>query len=203
MRGRLEPLVIFATQRSLIAPTSEFRATWLTSSMRSLKARNLLERYYAELPPGLVDTIRFAVPATWLPASVAESHYAACDALNLGRDEAFAIGCETAEHMNATLLSLASRLAKTSGITPWHLLSQHQRIWSRIWRGGDVAVWKAGPKDAVVDIEGWSCARYSYIRHAFRGVLTSLMGLVTTRVHVAEISTMASPKSLGYHVAWA
>ncbi len=202
-KAPLETIVAFPAPRDQIPLASSFRSTWLGSSLRSLRQRELLGAYFSLLPPEYHDAVRHSVAGVWLPIGVAEAHYAACDALKLPAREVFEIGREATDHVNASLLAVALKLAKAGGATPWTFLAQHQRIWERVWVGGAAAVYKAGPKDGIVEIAGWSCARYAYTRIAFRGVLSRLSAFFSSVVYVSEIPKLCDATGLGYRVAWA
>ena len=62
---------------------TQFRSTWLTTSLAALKRRGLLPRYQEQLEPKYRVLIEEAVAGTWLPAAVAVAHYRAIDALGL------------------------------------------------------------------------------------------------------------------------
>lgn len=182
---------------------TKFRSTWLTSSLRALRARDLFPRYLAALPSEFHEAVLSSVAGTWLPMEVAMQHYAACDTLGLSPGELFDIGRETAVQVHATALSVAVRMARSAGASPWTIFAQLQRLWDRIWVGGAVGVLKAGPKEAITEIVSWPCARFAYTRGAMRGVLAGFCGLVTTRVYVTELARRCGPTTLGYRIAWA
>jgi hypothetical protein len=199
----LEPFLPLPGPADRIPLATQFRSTWLSSSVRALRARSLLDRYLDELPPQFHEPVLTSVVGVWLPIDVAIAHYAACDALHLASPELFEIGRETASQVHATVLSIAVRLAKGAGATPWTILGQLQRLWERIWIGGAVGAMKAGPKEAIVECVGWPCARFGYTRTAMRGVFAGLCELVSTRVYVTEMSRQCSPTRLTYRIAWA
>ncbi len=202
---REEPLIPFAdgVARSAVPLTTSFRSTWLTSSLRSLRARGLLDRYFELLPREHHDSVRGSVAGVWLPTAVAVAHYAACDAFELSDLELLAIGAEVSEHAYSTALAIAVRLAKGAGVTPWTVISRFPQMWSRIWIGGGVAIYKLGPKDARIEIAGWQCASCRYTKVAMRGVLGGLLELFCQKTFVNTIPQLCTPSTLGYRVSWA
>src|SRR3954470_3313458 len=78
----------------LVREATQFRSTWLTSSLRALRERQLLDPYFAHLPRSLHETVRASVAGTWLPIDVALAHYEACDSLKLPLSEQLAMGRE-------------------------------------------------------------------------------------------------------------
>jgi hypothetical protein len=195
-------LVPLRTARALVPPTSSFRSTWLSSSLRALRERGHLDAYLAKLPEAYHALVLAPVVGVWLPDEVAVAHYRACDALNLPPAEAFAIGYDVARHAQQTLLSTAATLAKAAGVTPWTLLSQMQKLWTRIWNGGDLTVLSLGPKEARLEIVGWTSARIPYCRIAMRGVLQGMLDMFCRRGYVTEWRPGCSDTSLAYRIAW-
>ena len=46
--------------------------------------------------------------------------------------------------------SHALSVAKSDDVSPWLVFNLQRRLWSQVWRGGDVATFKLGPKEARV-----------------------------------------------------
>jgi hypothetical protein len=182
---------------------SQFRSTWLAGSIKALRSRGLFDAYYARLKPDTREKVLAAVAGTWLPTVIAVEHYEACEALGIPRDEQIVIGREVTVVAHGTVLDTAVKLATGLGANPWTLLSQVDKLWKRIWIGGAVAVWKVGPKDARVDIEGWPCSSVPYCRNAMIGVLAGVTELVSRKAFVQPIASQCTANSLGYRIAWA
>src|ERR1700691_3436528 len=109
----------FPAPKGEIPLVTQFRSTWLTSSLRALKARGQLEAYLALLPPEHHNAVLDSVAGIWLPVGVAIAHYEACDGLHISTAEAVAIGREVHSYAQATVFSLAVKLATGAGATPW------------------------------------------------------------------------------------
>ena len=205
MAGSEEVLVAFpgGVSRTQVTPTSMFRSTWLSSSLRSIRERSLLESYLAHLPPEHHEAVLSTVVGVWLPSEIAVAHYEACDRLGLTEQEQLAIGAEVGRHAQGTVLSVAVSLAKGAGVTPWTILTRLPTAWRRIWIGGGVSVIKLGPKDARLEIGGWPCARVRYARVAIRGVTSGLVELFCEKAYVRELRAFCTPMTLGYRISWA
>lgn len=201
--AREEIVLPFPIERELVPIASQFRSTWLSSSLKGIRERGLLEKYLVFLPSIHHEPILHSIVGVWLPIEVAHAHYEACDRLELSDDEIYAIGAEIAERVHGTVLHTAVRLAKGVGVTPWTILPQLQRLWDRIWVGGGVAAFKLGPKEARIEIVGWPCARFRYTRIAMRGVISSLVALFCTRIWVQEIPSQCTSLRLAYRLHWA
>lgn len=192
-----------APAKDQVPLASQFRSTWLTSSLKAIKAHQRMPDYLAQLPTAYHETIANSVAGAWLPIAVALAHYDACDQLAFAPLEIFVIGREVNTAAQASVLGTLTKLASGAGATPWTAISQFQRLWDRVWVGGGVGAFKLGPKEARVEIVGWPCARSTYIRHAMRGVLGGMLDLFCTKAYVAELPRYCTPNTLGYRCAWA
>lgn len=205
MAGSEEVLAAFpgGVSRTQVTPTTQFRSTWLSSSLRSIRERNLLESYLAHLPREHHDAVLSTVVGVWLPAEIAVAHYAACDRLGLTEQEQVAIGAEVGRHAQGTVLSVAVSLAKGAGVTPWTIMTRFPSAWQRIWKGGGISVIKLAPKDARIEIAGWPCARVPYARVALRGVISGLVELFCEKAYARELRALCTQMTLAYRVSWA
>ncbi len=209
------PFLAFPVPRHLVAQATQFRSTWLSASLRSLRERNLLASYLEHLPRQHHEAMLQAVVGVWLPIEVAMAHYEACDALALSEKDIVTIGTEASDRAQGTMLGTATKLAAGAGVTPWTLFAQLQRLWERIWIGGAVGVFSvtpAGPdglppsgsgKEAQVEIVGWPCARIPYCRVAMRGVCLGMTELFCRRAFAHEISEGCTASTLAYRLEWA
>ena len=209
MPGRAdeEPILPFPVARHLVAAATKFRSTWLSTSLRSLRERNLLDAYLGHLPREHHEAVVSSVPGVWLPIGVAIAHYEACDALRLDEKEIIAIGRETSDRAQRKSVTTATRLitpmlAAPVDVSPWPLLMQLHRQWERIWVGGAVGAFPVSPREARVEVVGWPCARIPYTRVAMRGVLLGMGTLFSRRVGIHEIEELMSGSTLGWRVEW-
>ncbi len=201
--GEAEAFVPYDYPRGRVPQVRSFRSTWLVSSIAALRERGLIERYLGFLPEKHHQSVLASVAGIWLPIEVALAHYDACESLHLPPEEVIAIGRQVTELVHKTSYSLAIRLVKEAGVTPWACLSIQKRLWQRVWEGGDVAVFKLGPKEARVEVAGWPCSRVPYCRRALRGLLVGQTELFCKKAYATEITHLCTPTTLGYRVAWA
>jgi hypothetical protein len=183
--------------------TTHFRSTWLSSSFNALRERNYFNRYYELLPEPHRAPILESVAGVWLPMEVGISHYRACDALGLSKREAWEIGVEVTRRVHGTSLDLAIRLAKQAGVTPWSVLGQLPRMWDRIWRGGGVAIYQRGPKEAILEAIQWSVAGIPYVRYTMPAVVHGVVEMFCAKAYVTEVRDLVSPTSVGFRLQWA
>jgi hypothetical protein len=199
---RADEVAPFTWPKGETPMATQFRSAWLTSSLRVLRRRKLAARYFDALSDDHHDDVREATLNGWLSIDVAMAHYAACDALGLPEDEQMSIGHEVAMHAHRKSHALALRKAGQAAITPWTAFALQRRLWLRFWRGGDIATFKDGPNNARIEIVGWPCSRFPYVRQAMRGVLLGQTTLLCASANIELIDSLCTPTTLGYRATW-
>ena len=199
----LEWVVPLTLPRHQIADATHFRSTWLTASQATLRARGHFARYDGLLAPADRETVLSTVAGMWLPMAIADAHYSACNALDLSTNELLEIGAAATRRANATHLAFVLRMAQGAGVTPWTILTQIPRIWSRTFQGGgQVGVVRLGPKDARFEIIGYPLARLRYNRVTMRGIVNGFVELFCTKTYVKELPKLCDARSIGLHLSW-
>ena len=178
------------------------RGAVIASSLKALRTRGLMERYFALLDPAYGDRMRAMIASTWLPLDVAVAHYHACDALALDRETAEDIGRDAGRFANQNVLSTLVKLGKEMGVTPWTALARTNQIMARSWQGSTCGVFKLGPKEARFEWIGQTLAVIPYIRVGFAGFTQGLLSLFAKRVFVRELPQYCSSTTLGYRCSW-
>ncbi|HEY6877967.1 MAG TPA: hypothetical protein VI299_08100 [Polyangiales bacterium] len=184
-------------------PASNFRTTWLASSLTALRERSLFSAYLGHLPRDYHDLIVGSIAGQWAPIEVARQHYDACDQLGLDKETLEQIGVSVTQRVHGTALSTVVKLAKQGGVNPWVGLAQLNRLWGRVWDGGGVGVYRVGPKDAVVEIAAWPLADISYLRDTMPSVVRAMVELFCRRAYSHLHRPLCSRQSLGIHISWA
>jgi hypothetical protein len=169
-----------------VQPVTHWRSTWITSSLQTLRARGLFERYAKALSDEHRATLPLTVPGLWMPVATARAHYQACDALGLSQSETRDLGLAVGERAQGNILRTVVAMMKRVGVDGWSLMGQVPRIWERGARGGAVAVYKVGPKEANVEVLGCELFEVPYFRAAFHGVVLGVLRLVTQRAYAHE-----------------
>lgn len=188
--------------RSRLAPTSQFRSTWVVSSQNALKHRGLFDRYLALVPAAHRDALAVAIVGGWLPIEIAKAHYQACEDLALPAGEQLEIGRAVSRYLDNTLLATAVRVARNTGTTMWTPLGQLHRLWDRMFVGGGVAVYKVGPKEARVEFHECTLAPIGYFRTGLRGVLLGVGEHFSQKIYVNEIPRVSSGTSIVFRGSW-
>lgn len=198
-----EVVVPFRVPRDQITMGTEFKSTWLTASLDLLRERGLFERYLENLPKPYHEAVIHSIAGVWLPAEVCVAHYRAADALGLSPLEHVALGKAVTLRLQKTIFSIGFRAARELGVTPWTLLKLLPTSWHREWKGGGVAIFKLGPKEARVEIVGFGGMEFAYCRNGLRGVITGLCELVCTKAYAQEIRGLCTKTTAGFRVSWA
>ena len=112
------------------------------------------------------------------------------------------IGQEVTRFAHKTTYGLALRMSREVGVSPWTCFELQHRLWAHTWRGGGVATYKLGPKEARIEIAGWPCARIRYCRIATRGLLSGQTEMFCRKAYVQEVTPLCTELTLAYRVSW-
>jgi hypothetical protein len=182
---------------------THMRTTWLTASQATLRERGLGARYEAALAPEHRDAVLSIVAGVWMPMPVVRAHYTACNDLDLPDSELLDIGAEATRRANATHLKFIVRLAQGAGVTPWTILTQLHRVWTRTFDGGGaVGVRRLGPKEAQLRLIGYPLADLRYNRVSMRGIVSGFVELFCEKLYVREIPSQCDSRSMGLRLSW-
>lgn len=182
-----EVVLPFAAPVAELGKTTHVSSTLLASSMQSLRAKNLYERYVTLLPAAYRDQVLTTVVGEWLPIECGRAHYGACDALGLTVAEQTAMGYDVHRRVHETFLGLVVRMAKGVGVTPWVVLARSNTLYQKLWRGGGTQIVKHGPKDATIEVVGVTLIDIPYFRNAMLGMYEAAVRLFATRVHLRSV----------------
>jgi hypothetical protein len=196
-----ETFLPFPAPLSSLGVASAARSTLVTTSIQSLRARGLYDRYAHRVAEAHRDVLLTTVAGVWLPMDAAVAHYEACDALRLDVNEQLAIAMEVGDRVHGTFLGMMVRMAKTVGVTPWPALAQSAKLYERLFCGGGVAVTRKGPKDARIDLVGNGLCDIEYFRVGVRGVYEAALQLFCRRVTTFELP-LRGGHSMAIRVSW-
>jgi hypothetical protein len=182
---------------------TEVRSTLIVSAIQTFRARGLHAQYLETLGPDLRERIVSLIAGQWIPVDLAIEHYRAADGLGFDSATIDAIGADVADRVSKSSLSIMVKMSKSVGVTPWTALANAHRLNDINWRGGDVRVWKLGPKDARFDWHGQPCAQVPYFVISFGGFLRALTSLFCTKAYTRVQSDRCSPTSISYRLSWA
>lgn len=191
----MEVYVPFKNGGTKCAPVHEVRSAMVVPAIQALRARSLYDRYLENLSGPVRERIVSMTAGDWIPVGLALDHYRAVDRLALDTATIEGIGGEVADRMNRSVLSVAVKASRHAGVTPWSALSLAHRVNDVNWRGGDIAVWKLGPKEALYEWSGQPCAGVPYFVTSFGGFLRALGGLFTSKIYSARSASRGRRRS--------
>jgi hypothetical protein len=196
------PFLPFRFPLARTPQATEVRSTVIVSGIQAVRARNLYDAYMGHLAPPARAEVQSLIAGMWIPISLGLDHYGAMGRLALDPITVDAIGAEVADRLNRSALSIAVKLSKEAGVTPWTALAQAHRITDINWRGSDVMVHKLGPKEARYDWVGQPCAGIPYFVAGFAGFLRALVGLFCSRAFIRSVPERGSPTTVSYRLSW-
>jgi hypothetical protein len=186
-----------------IDPLRNVRSTVIIASVDNVKTMGRFDEYKRHVPPQHHATLFESVAGLWVPIDAAAAHYRACDALRLTAAEQMVMGRRSLERVGQTMVGTAFRLARTAGATPWIFFPHMQRFWLRAYDGGGIATYKVGPKDARLDLVGFSLCEVPFYRRALCGWVEGIVALFCARVFVKERPAPDGPHSMSIRAQWA
>jgi hypothetical protein len=194
-----EIVVAFPGPVESIAPTTEYRSTWLVSSLEGLRQQGHLDRYL-DLLSAYRDEILQTVAGAWVPIEVARAHYEACDRLGLTAPEiehmARAAGTIRRQWYSALIAT-----AERGEATVWTVLPQLYKFWQRSATGGAVTVFSLGTNRARLEYVRCELFDIAYFREAMRVVLLLLGEHVCEDLKIRS-SVTTTPGSVVYQLQW-
>jgi hypothetical protein len=192
-----------AESRILVPPMTHVKGTWLASAALGLRKNGRLDAYRAVLDPPYRELLTNVDTGEWYGIDVLLAHYAACERLDMPTSDILALAANVSERAQGGVLDLTARVAASTVVTPWVVMAQLNRLWSRVARGGGLGVFKLGPKEARVEVVQFPGSRYRYCQISMRGILQGALALFCRRVFVTEITGSATPTQMAMRVAWA
>lgn len=184
-------------------PVRQVRSTLLLAVRSALQEEGYFDAYQAALPPEHRDLVLQTVAGMWVPIQAAMAHYRALDSLLLPTETEMRLGGTTFDCVRATMLGTVLRFANHAGVTPWTLLQQLPRFWTRAFDGGGLRVVKIGPKEAVGSCILAEMADSRYFRNAMRGLLTAVIQLFCKKAYVTETRGHREQASASFKMQWA
>ena len=183
-------------------PLSHVKSTLIASSRQALTRLGFLERYSQHLSEEHATQLReAAMRNTWLPVSLARQHYEACDAMGASTQDILVLGNSVAERVANPIFGTLVRIAKKGGVTPWAPLSKLGDSWSTMHRGGSIAVYKVGPKDAEVHILRNELGGIPYWVQALAAFGTGITEMFAKKAFCRVLES--GPLLVRYRIAWA
>lgn len=185
-----------------VRPVESVRGTILFLDWTWLRTHGRYEQYAARVEPEYRDVLDKATTSDWLPVAFLQAHYRALDALQLSYADAFDVGRLVGERAHGAFLATILRLAGSLGASPWFALGHAHRMWERSWRGGGIAVFRAGPRAARVESRANPTAGSPFHRASFSGAFSVGMEALAKKTRIEEIPSARTPDSFSLMLEW-
>jgi hypothetical protein len=178
------------------------RGTIFFLDWRWLRARNEYDRYVSRIQPVLRSRLLAVTAGDWVPVEILHAHYRALDAMGFTREQTLECGVSVGEALHGSMLRTLVRLASHLGATPWTVMAQAPKLWSRTWRGGGFLSVRLGDKSARLDIVKNPAARSAFHRGSVSGVTSVGIGWVCEKHVIQEIDGARTDDSFSLQVDW-
>ncbi|MDB4947278.1 MAG: hypothetical protein JWP97_6812 [Labilithrix sp.] len=183
-------------------PVDAVRGLVLLSGYKWILEQGHGERYRDLLPVGRFrDRVSTVTAAEWVPIEDALVVYAACDGLRLSFEEQVAIGRAVSSANNGLFVTTVARLVGKVA-SPWTALAHLEKAWQRSNRGGAVAVYKLGERQARLEFWRVPLARSPFFTTSMRGAIAVGIEPFCARVVVNDIPEMMTEDGFALRVTW-
>jgi hypothetical protein len=183
-----------------VEPVSAVRGSVIVLDWLWLRECGHFERYAAAL--GAARGLLEVSSTEWVPFPDAAEHWRALDALRLGEEQEYAIGRFNGERVHNIVLATMIRLAGAVGVTPWAALAQCHKLWLRSWKGGGMAVYRAGKCTARIEILGAPILRHSQFRNGMMGAIEAGIAPFCKQPVAQELTAERTPSSIAVRASW-
>ena len=202
MAATSETLLVIPPPPERAIAVRAVRSTLVTSGLGQLRERQLFDRYLAAMPPRHRDSVPGLTAGVWLPTEFMLAHYAAWDSLMLSTEHVRAIGMAIASRAADSFLGSLKHIASGLGATPWTMLAQYQRLWSRAFDGGGIRISRVGPKEATLAFSEIPFAQSAYFRGSLLALHENGLTLFATKVYARVLTATLAPTRFEIRIAW-
>jgi hypothetical protein len=137
------------------------------SSIAGIKDAGLYERYCAGIDSSTLANILEMIGPGWMPAELAQSHYEACDRMQLADARVQEMGLRAGDKMSSSLLVAATQgTGAPAERSPWALVGAYSRMGRRIFEGSSSQYVKLGPNRLLIEHIGNPLFSIHYFRIA-------------------------------------
>ncbi len=197
-----KPRIVFAHTADS-RPVTAVKNVLIQTSLGQIQNAGFYERYSKLIEPQVLEQLLSSVGPGWVPIELADSHYAACDRLNLSIAELKMLGSGVGDRLQkATLVSAAKKDRQTS-VDVWAELGSLHRMWDRQYQGGSVQVMQVGPQEMLIELRGFVITRHTYFRNAMVPAMRATFLALGVRLDSSKISKyVAERDEATYQLHW-
>jgi hypothetical protein len=190
------------TTREATPPVDAVRGFVFSSGRSWFQSHGYLDAYLARLTPQLRDRAFTITALEWIPLDEAMACYAACDAIELSRDEQREVGRYVSSQNNGAFIETLARLAGGLGVPPWVPLKSLDKVWRRSNRGGAVAVYKTSERSARIELWRVPLVRSQFFSTSMCGAIEAGLTLFRKSATVTRAEDATSEDGLVLEAAW-
>jgi hypothetical protein len=139
---------------------------------------------------------------SWVPLALLQSHYRALDALQLEEATIRAIGWSVGERVHGAFLSTLMRLAGKVGVSPWLALEQTHKLWTRSWRGGELAAHRVADRSARVTLSDAPICSSLFFCTSLSGAIAAGIAPFCKQVEVDVPASTRTASTVTFRVNW-
>jgi hypothetical protein len=183
---------------------SEIRGAMVVTSIAIARELNKETDYFAALSPAHREQVRLVVPQDWIPVSLAIAHYEAMEAAFPMPSDQVRNGRIGAARTQKAYVSTIIRMLGASGTVGLPaVLKRLPSVVDRMARGGgSQAVYRTGPKDLRVELEGYEVLRSAYARNGWQGMFEGTLSLIAPRLYVRQDTSYQTDSRMALSIAW-
>lgn len=175
-------------------PITAVRNALIQSSLANLKACGYYDRYERLIAPDVLTELLACLGPGWIPVALASAHYEACENMVLGAKELARLGSQVGERVQEAALVSSAKKSRDADFDLWDAASPLHRVWARLYQGGSVQVVKLGPREKLVELRGFTLARFNYYRQAMVTAIRASYTALGERTPTARLQSY-NPKT--------
>jgi hypothetical protein len=185
-----------------VVPLRAVHSSFIVWSRAILRELGIFDAYVAQLSPVAREALETTPAGVWVPVTLARAHLEACETLGLSTLETLEMGRKLASRLHDPVLRVALRLAGVAGATPMFLAKKAVKLWPQRNDGGDLWIFHKAPREARIELHGYSLANLAYVRTVWRGMLEANAKLVMPEVRVTELTQQCRSATIVYAMTW-
>jgi hypothetical protein len=184
-------------------PTTAVKHVAIHMSLTQLQESGYYERYVALIEPSILVQLHSGLAMSWTPIELALAHYQACENLMLTNEQLAAMGTGVGTRVSERTLVMSSKPSHDGSVDLWNELDAVQRMWARLYQGGNAQVVKIGPKEMLLEVRDFRLTRFHYYRQAQVTFISSAYRATGARLTGARLVRYSAARDeVTYRFSW-
>jgi hypothetical protein len=182
---------------------TEIRGTVLCNGLAIVREQGRERSYLDALPQSWHEQVLSLVASSWLPMDLAVAHFFAMDAAFPDAREQRENGKTGAVRSQNAYVATVVRGLRAAGVDYVPLgLTRVPSVVARQVCGGTCTVYRAGTKDARIELSGYPFLAAKYCHHAWQGMFESSLGVLSKRIFVRNDLGFATHERMALLLSW-